>query len=154
LNASNGLFDDDWITFTQAAQFVIYKWTPDSVIPIDGVGRYDVSYANSSGSARTFDFIDVLPFNGDGRVPNTDFVGTYSLSAIDLSRSPGITAVYVTSEPTSSLSNDPNSNVLLVREFGCLYGQMGTVGCPTAATVTGIYNVFFGCKCRDSSYFN
>jgi len=98
-----------------------------------------VSYANSSGSARTFDFIDVLPFNGDGRVPNTDFVGTYSLSAIDLSRSPGITAVYVTSEPTSSLSNDPNSNVPTgTGIWSCLYGQMGTVGCPTAATVTGI----------------
>ena len=138
-NASNGRFDDDWISFTQTAQFIISKWTPDFFIPIDGQGRYDITYTNASTVARTFDFIDVLPYNGDNRVPPSNFTGTISLDDIDLSRAPNISQTYVTSQTSSTINPDPASNVAVgTGIWSCTLAQVDTVGCPTSAQVTGI----------------
>lgn len=138
-NDSNGRYDDDWITFTQTAQFIISKWTPDFLIPIEGSGRYDVTYTNGSSTSRTFDFIDILPFNGDARVPPSSFTGSISLGGIDLSRAAGISQIYVTSTNPATLNPDPASNVSVgTGIWTCTYAEIGTPGCPTNDQVTAL----------------
>lgn len=142
-NRSNGQYDDDWITFSTIRSFSITKNVYNELVPINGKGSYDIAYSNTSSDDQKFDFIDVLPYNGDARVPRvSEFTGGYSLDAVNLTKASGVSKVYITDASPDSINKDPShtSNSLTSPNtiWKCTYDQVGTTGCPAANQITAI----------------
>ena len=70
--------DSHQLAVTANAEFKIFKETPDPVVEPEDTFRYRLGYKNLSATTLTSqDFIDVLPYSGDGRT--TAFSGSYTL---------------------------------------------------------------------------
>jgi len=122
---------------------------------VDGVAGAQVGwtlpYANQT--ANTFpgvDIVDLLPHNGDGRTPESDFDGTIRLASLTtddtLSTTPNAlpdsttgpfparngTTFYYTSDPVDTVDQDPYAATNLVdgSTQWCLVSELGTAGCP------------------------
>ena len=138
-NFSNGQLDDDWIRATQLNQYAISKSVVDKKIPLEGIAKFDVTYGNFSSTAKTFDFIDILPFNGDNRIPPSSFSGDVGLeNNIDISRASKTNTVYITNAVPSTIDQDPNSVVAGTGIWQCTMSQVGTPGCPSLSNVSAI----------------
>lgn len=142
-NASNGQFDDDWVTFSSPRAFSISKSVHNELVPINGTGYYDIAFANTSPDTQKFDFIDVLPYNGDNRVPRVSkFTGGYALSEIIKTKATSIDKIYITSKTPGEIDKDPSktSNVLNDASsiWTCTYDQAGVGACPTTDKITAI----------------
>jgi hypothetical protein len=120
----------------------------------DGVAGAEVGwnlvYRNTtSNDFPGVDIVDVLPYPGDGRDPESDFSGTVELSSLSttdaLSATPnalpvsatvqgprGGTTFYVTDAPAASVERDPYaaSNLQGGSTSWCVIGDLGTLGCP------------------------
>lgn len=142
-NRSNGQYDDDWITFSTIRSFSITKNVYNELVPINGKGSYDIAYSNTSSDDQKFDFIDVLPYNGDARVPRvSQFTGRYSLDTVNLTKASGVSKVYITDASPDSINKEPShtSNSLTAPNtiWKCTFDQVATAGCPTANQITAI----------------
>lgn len=129
----------------------------------DGVAGAEVGwelvYRNTtSNDFPGVDIVDVLPYPGDGRDPESDFSGTIQLSSIAttdaLSVTPNAlpvsatvqgprtgTTFYVTDVPAASVERDPYaaSNLQGGSTTWCLLADLGDPGCPVdLAGVTAI----------------
>lgn len=137
---TNDSADWDAVKVTTSAQFAIEKYGDGSTyIDLDGELNYSLLYSNQSGIAKSMDAIDILPYNGDGRIPASNYDGTLSLKSIDLSTASTITQTYVSSAPSASIAQDPNSNPAAgTGIWSCTYAQIGTPGCPSLSQVTAI----------------
>ncbi len=136
---ASGPLDDDWVTIATAQAFAIDKQILETEIPINGVLKYDLAYGNLGGTTKTFDSIDVFPYNDDGRSPNSDFDGGYNLTAVTPVTSSHINQIYVTNTSPASIDTEVNNNVAVgTGMWSCTYAQIGTSGCPTASQVTAI----------------
>lgn len=111
---------------------------------------WDLTYANkTSNTFGGVDIVDVLPYPGDGRDPESDFSGTVDLSSISttdsLSTTPNElpvsdtvfpprsgTTFYVTSRPSAEVERDPyaDSNLDGGETTWCLLDDVGEAGCP------------------------
>lgn len=139
---------------------------PDDV---DGVAGAEVGwtlpYANRT--ANTFpgvDIVDVLPHNGDGRSPESDFGGTFRLASLTtddrLSTTPNAlpdsangpfpdrtgTTFYYTSAPVDQLDDDPYgaTNLAGGATQWCLTTEFGTAGCPATIGDSTAFRVISG----------
>jgi len=88
------------------AELRIQKSTPTPVIGRDGTMEFDLSYRNT-GTVPDVDarFVDVLPFNGDGRSAPSSFTGRLRLAGVD---APDGHRVRYTSRPPASIAADPD----------------------------------------------
>lgn len=136
----SGPVDDDWVVISTAQAFAIDKQILEEEIPINGTLKYTLGYGNLSGVTKTFDSIDVFPYNGDGRSPASVIDGSYALTAISTVESgDDIDQFYVTDTDPSSIDTDVNNNVAAgTGMWSCTYDQIDTIGCPTASEVTAI----------------
>lgn len=135
----------------------------------DGVAGAQVGwtlpYANRT--ANTFpgvDIVDLLPHNGDGRTPESDFDGTIRLSSLTtddrLSTTPNAlpdsptgpfpdrngTTFYYTSAPVEQLDDDPYgaTNLAGGETQWCLPTEFGTAGCPATIGDSTAFRVISG----------
>ena len=108
----------------------ILKSTSTPLIPEDGTMSFDLQYANTGvDNLGDVDLIEVLPFNGDGREPATDFAGTIALSNVDAPN--GETVLYSNATPESVVIDpDDPSNVPGGSTQWCTAGEFGDPGCP------------------------
>ncbi len=135
----SGPLDDDWIIVSTAQAFAIDKQILEEEIPINGTLKFTLGYGNLSGVAKTFDSIDVFPYNGDGRSPTSVIDGNFSLTDITMTDPTDINQIYVTSTQPASIDTDVNNNVAVgTGMWSCTYAQIGAVGCPSASQVTAI----------------
>jgi hypothetical protein len=129
----------------------------------DGVAGAEVGwelvYRNTtSNSFPGVDIVDVLPYPGDGRDPESDFSGTIGLSSVTTTDTVSVTpnalpvsaatpgprsgtTFYVTSRPPAQIERDPYhaSNLQGGATTWCLLTQIGTAGCPaTLADATAL----------------
>ncbi|MEJ8554783.1 MucBP domain-containing protein [Tepidibacter sp. Z1-5] len=74
-------------------------------------------FQRTDKTLKSFEFIEVLPYNGDGRIPNTSFSGDYGLKSI--SGSYGETFL-VTDESPESINQDPKVG-------GTTWSPIGTI---------------------------
>jgi uncharacterized repeat protein (TIGR01451 family) len=89
-----------------ASAFVVFKEVDRILIDRNAVITYTLNYANSGATdLGPSDFIDILPFVGDGRTPATNFVGTSYFTSITAGS--GETFQYTKAAP-ASISPDPN----------------------------------------------
>jgi uncharacterized repeat protein (TIGR01451 family) len=124
------------INVGNTAAFRIFKEVDRELINQNEQINYSLFYANT-GSSNVGDskFIDVLPYNGDNRIPKTNYQGTLTFNTITGTN--GETYEY-TNRPHSQINPDPddasNSNGTTQWCSG-----FGAPGCPTAPSdVTGI----------------
>ncbi|MEP7042102.1 MAG: hypothetical protein ABI843_03510 [Dokdonella sp.] len=122
-------------------QLVMEKLAPAKVLP-NVPFDYQMRVGGIGQAATDPDFIDILPFNGDGnpplsRDPASVFSGTLRLSAPVQPLSPPVTnlVVYYTSASPATLQPDPNdpSNTTaggVVTTIWCTEAAFGTAGCP------------------------
>ena len=108
----------------------ILKSTATPLIPEDGTMSFDLQYANTGVSdLGDVDLIEILPFNGDGREPATDFTGTIALSNVDAPN--GETVLYANAAPESVVidPDDPSNGPGGSTQW-CTAGEFGDPGCP------------------------
>jgi protocatechuate 3,4-dioxygenase beta subunit len=111
---------------------------------------WELVYRNTTSN--TFpgvDIVDVLPYPGDGRDPESDFAGTIGLSSIGLSDAVSVTpnalpvsptvqgpragtTIYLTARAAAQVENDPYapSNLQGGATRWCLLSELGDPGCP------------------------
>lgn len=120
---------------------------------------WDLLYRNTtSNDFPGVDIVDVLPYPGDGRSPESDFSGTVELSSVAttdaLSVTPNAlpvsaatpgprngTTLYVTNRPSAQVERDPYDagNLLGGATTWCLIADLGSPGCPaTLAEATAV----------------
>ena len=132
---TSGPLDDDWVQIATTQAFAIEKYTSQAQIPLEGTLGYTLAFGNLTGVTKVMDGIDILPFQGDGRSPQSVIDGNYSLSSVSESLSTGlINQVYITNANPQTLNSDPNdaSNPSVgTGKWSCTYSQMGTFGCPS-----------------------
>ncbi|MBU3137183.1 carboxypeptidase regulatory-like domain-containing protein, partial [Clostridium gasigenes] len=86
----------------------IGKFTPDPTVELGDDLTYTLRYAVFKEEVFSdFNFIDILPYNGDIRTPVTSFNGTYTIK--ELSGTNGET-FYFTTDPQSDIKKDPLLN--------------------------------------------
>ncbi|MFC4224454.1 DUF11 domain-containing protein [Lysinibacter cavernae] len=140
------------ISVVAAATVLATKSTVRPVEPLNTDLRWTLAIRNATAvPIDSLDVIDILPFSGDGRTPPSGFAGDFS--AISVENLPtGLTA-YVTDVPPVDLDTrdgigdsrlDPGAvtDTWFVPPgtgvWACTLAQLGTAGCPTAASVTAI----------------
>lgn len=97
--------------------------------------NYNIRYGNlTSNNISDIDLIDILPYNGDGLSPATNYMGTLSLNGITVDNGENI---LYTKAPFSSITTDPcdPTNILLGQTSPvCNSGIVGTgttIWCPS-----------------------
>lgn len=139
LDRFNGQMDDDWLFINNVSEFSIEKSVDENEIPLNGTAHFRVSYGNPTNVLHDFDFIDRLPYIGDGRFPNSDFDGTVGLASIDASLASHLDEIYITNIAPASINDDPLSNPAAgTGIWSCTYAQAGIGPCPSLSHVTAI----------------
>lgn len=109
----------------------IQKSTPTPLIDKNQPMTFALSYRNTGVEDDVQPtFIDVLPWNGDGRSTPTNYTGTTSLNSV--STTGGETVRYTNTAPTA-INPDPDhaSNAIPGGATKwCLAAEFGTAGCP------------------------
>jgi uncharacterized repeat protein (TIGR01451 family) len=125
------------VTVGNTAAFRIFKEVDRVLIDKNEPVNYSLFYANTgSSNVGPSQFIDVLPYNGDNRVPQSNYQGTATFNTITGTN--GETYEY-TNRPPVQIVVDPNdaSNQPGGATQWCT--GFGAAGCPAAAAaVTGI----------------
>jgi len=131
--------DSHQLAITANAEFKIFKETPDPVVEPEDTFSYRLGYKNLSATALTTqDFIDVLPYSGDGRT--TSYTGT---STLDPNETDPIVPnnvaddIYVTTASPAAINRDPRHASNTLPSSGaivwCLVpGDLGQANCPTS----------------------
>ena len=122
----------------------VFKSVDAPLIDPNGTSAWKLQIANFENLPTTLDVIDVLPYNGDARLPPTAYNGTRPLGAL-LTVPGGATAFY-SSRPSASVLTDPQAagNTPTAADGWCLSSEFGNAGCPasladvTAFRVTGL----------------
>lgn len=135
---NNGPADDDWVIINQIIQFGVEKRVIDPVISTGGDARFDIVYGNTSSVPHPFDVIDVLPWNGDGRIPASAYHGTVGLVAVDTAAAPKVTDVWITGAPPATIDRDPNAVAVGTGIWTCRVADAGSGGCPSLDAVTAV----------------
>ena len=113
------------VTVTAPASMLMAKSVDVPLVPQGGSFNYTIQYLNTTGFPfNEMDIIDILPSDGDGRFPSSDFSGTLTLASL----APQSTSAqfYFTSDPVAGLASDPN---LASNDFAA----GGTNWCPATA---------------------
>ena len=99
--------DERTVTVTSPSAMVMDKTVSIGGVETDNPIEYTISYLNgTNANFNIVDVIDVLPYNGDGRFPISDFGGTISLGQLTAQSTSA--QFYVTKESVTVLSSDPN----------------------------------------------
>lgn len=99
--------DERTVTVTSPSAMVMDKTVSVGGVSTDTPIEYTISYLNGTTSDfNLVDVIDVLPYNGDGRLPASDFDGTLALGQLTAQSTSA--QFYVTKQSTASLVSDPN----------------------------------------------
>jgi hypothetical protein len=128
------------IVVRAAAQISITKAVDQPVVEItpDAVG-WTVTVTNTSTlQAGSTEWIDVLPWNGDGR--GTDLTGALNITGVTPLNAE-LTELEYTSANPGSINEDPTdgSNGVGGSTTWCLESAFGTAGCPASfSAVTGV----------------
>jgi protocatechuate 3,4-dioxygenase beta subunit len=120
---------------------------------------WDLTYKNTTSNVFPgVDIVDVLPYPGDGRSPESDFAGTVDLSSISTTDSLSVTpnglpvsatvvpsrsgtTFYVTNRPSAQVERDPYAatNLQGGATTWCVLADLGDPGCPAdLSEVTGL----------------
>jgi hypothetical protein len=110
----------------------VFKSVDAPLINPNGTSAWKLQIANFENNPTTLDVIDVLPYNGDGRIPPTAYNGTRPLGAL-LTVATGATALY-SSRPSASVLTDPQAtgNSPTAADGWCLASEFGNAGCPAS----------------------
>lgn len=127
------------ITIPSSAVVSSTKSTDSAIIPQNGSFTNTVGWYNyTSAELGETQFIDVLPFNGDGR--GTSFSGTLTLTSVTYSGRAAVannTNVEYTSADPSTVSSNPadptNTTGITV---WCTESEFGSAGCPASIAET------------------
>ena len=130
--------DSHQLAITANAEFKIFKVTPDPKVEPEDTFRYRLGYKNLSATALTSqDFIDVLPYSGDGRTTGYDGVYTLDPNTADpIVPDNASDDIYVTTAAPATITRDPRAAVNTLPSTGavtwCLVpDDLGGAGCPT-----------------------
>jgi uncharacterized repeat protein (TIGR01451 family) len=119
------------VNIGNAAAFRIFKEVDKVLLDPNQLISYTLFYANTGSSdVGSSQFIDVLPSVGDGRTPNTNYIGTLSYSNITGSNGESFE---FTSRAHTQINSDPNdvSNQTGGVTKWCTAPQFSTPGCPS-----------------------
>ncbi|MEM7713093.1 MAG: hypothetical protein AAF349_05855 [Cyanobacteria bacterium P01_A01_bin.68] len=127
------------VTIGNVAAFGIFKDVEKNLIEPEEIGTFKLLYANT-GSSDVGEgvFIDILPYQTDGRNPNTGYDGNITFATI--SGTNNETFEFTKANPTA-INPDPDdaSNQAGGSTKWCTQAQFGSAGCPANnAEVTGI----------------
>lgn len=127
------------VTVSSPAGMVVDKTVLSSNVPTDQPIEFQIEYFNgTSSNFNKVDVIDILPHNGDVRIPGSDFSGTIGLSS--LSSESSNVQYYVTKQPFNALEGDPQhaSNDLTTGTIPwCPMTSAGTVNSLASPTIGG-----------------
>ena len=131
--------DDRTVTVGNPGAYGLSKDTSTPLISLNNQMTFRLFMANLSAvDLEAAEFIDILPYNGDGtqapdgRTPPSDFSGTATFSSI--SGSNGETFTF-TNAPQNTIAPDPANNT----NVWCPQTAFGTAGCPANnADVTAV----------------
>ena len=85
------------IQIVNLASYSLYKTTDTPLIEVNGKGKFTVTAANrTDDDLTTFQLLDILPYNGDGR--GTNYSGTYTVEKIELKATNAGTGETVTND--------------------------------------------------------
>jgi uncharacterized repeat protein (TIGR01451 family) len=127
------------VTVRASSQIGISKTVDNPVVEVnpDQIG-WTVTWSNNSATdAGRTQWIDVLPYNGDGR--GTSMHGALNpVAATLVGNTTGVSLEY-TNAASPSINSDPNGVSNSGSTTWCTQPQFGLAGCPTSfSTVTGI----------------
>lgn len=117
------------VTIGNPASFQVFKEVAQSLVDKDTGITYYLYYANTgSTNVGTSQYIDILPYAGDGRTPATSYTGLFSFSSI--SGTSAETFEY-TNRPQNLINSDPEdpSNQAGGATKWC--ANLGGTGCPS-----------------------
>ncbi|MFC4224506.1 DUF11 domain-containing protein [Lysinibacter cavernae] len=144
----------DSVTIQVVAGATVYatKSTATAYRPLAGPLVWDLTVRNATSNVMTrLDTVDVLPANGDGRLPASSFSGGFS--GISVSGLPDTMVSLVTTQDPAVLDAqdgvvdgfaDPGSpgDAWYVAPgtgiWSCAVTEIGSAGCPSAAEVTAV----------------
>jgi LPXTG-site transpeptidase (sortase) family protein len=129
--------------------FRISKNSTQSLVELEQPIHYEMTYSIVGATIEDLRIIDVLPYNGDGRTPPSDFSGTLALTNVSLPANDPAAVVYYTRNAPVNIHGDPydSSNTNLTgsgvngtnNTVWCLESQFGSGNCPASlGEVTGI----------------
>ncbi len=96
----------DSVIITNTSAWGISKSVESPIVEVGEDLKYTLKYFQFRNEAlKNFEFIDVLPYIGDGRAPASNFHGSYSLKSINVTN--GETYMVTNADP-STISIDPN----------------------------------------------
>lgn len=96
------------LTITNSGEWGVEKTVLTPLVEKDEDISYLLKYYQTTENTyHHVVLIDILPFNGDGRIPATNFDGTYSLKEVVTNNGE---KVYVTADDRSTILTDPNLN--------------------------------------------
>ncbi|MCY6369577.1 SdrD B-like domain-containing protein [Clostridium ganghwense] len=94
------------ITISNDRAWGIYKTVDKELVEVGEDLSYTLKYFQlTDKTLKNFDFIEILPYKGDGRRPNTNYTGSYKLKSISGSNEE---TFLVTDASPESISSDPN----------------------------------------------
>jgi uncharacterized repeat protein (TIGR01451 family) len=116
------------VTIGNPASFQIFKEVAQSLVDKDTGITYYLYYANTgSTDVGTSQYIDILPYAGDGRTPATSYTGSSSFSSI--SGTNAETFEY-TNRPQNLINSDPNDSSNQAGGATKWCANLGGTGCP------------------------
>ncbi|MDO7881002.1 SdrD B-like domain-containing protein [Salinibacterium soli] len=131
-------YSNSFTTVRTASQIDITKLVDQPIVEVapDVIG-FTVQWSNTMASnVGESQWIDVLPYNGDGR--GTDFDGSLALASLDLAGGNGVIVEY-TSRPPALIDTDPYAASNLAGGSTVWCATFGGAGCPaTIADTTAI----------------
>jgi uncharacterized repeat protein (TIGR01451 family) len=115
-----------------AASFQIFKEVDREIIDPNSQVGYSLYYANTGSSdVGSSQYIDILPYSTDNRIPATNYAGSLAFSSIVGTN--GETYEF-TNRPHAQIASDPldSSNQTSGTTKWCLSSNFGSNGCPSS----------------------
>ena len=152
-----GRYDNTVVRASNDAALAVDKASLTPVVEGDGEFTHRLGFIHQAGGARDIDLIDVLPYNGDGRLTNdpagsgapssSQFTGTIELASLSVAQGSAVNlgSVWVSSAAPGTLERDPSPADAAGQTIGsatwpCTYPDVlaGAAGCPALDEVTAI----------------
>lgn len=116
--------------------FAVSKYAINTVVEPGEPIEYELRWVNLATPVSGTDFIDWLPFVGDGRTPATSHDGTYTLTSVSQTGGTQANTFKYTKFPSTSVSvpSDYDPTTINPAIQWCLATEFGVVtGCPAVA---------------------
>lgn len=157
---TGGSFSNWFLTVSAPLGIYLRKEVSNELVPTDTGFSYKITYAAQGEPLSQVRILDVLPYIGDGHVPQNDFNGTFQIQSLISNPVASIDGSYgedqdlvvrYTSNASTNINLDPYSPSHTTNGLGtnspvntnwCTASQFGAINCPSNVSEVKAFMLF------------